>query len=139
MNSGDRVANLSIATSETWTDKQSGEKKERTEWHRVVIWGPLVKVVDDYLSKGDKVYISGQLQTRKWDKDGQTHYATEIVLRGFDAKLIMLSPKGESERGGRSGGRDDGYSRGGSDDGGYSQSKHDDFHGSANLDDEIPF
>jgi single-strand DNA-binding protein len=94
MNSGDRVANLSIATSENWTDKQSGEKKERTEWHRVVVWGALVGVIEKYVNKGSKLYVEGQLQTRKWtDNAGVEKYSTEIVLRGFDAKLIMLDGK----------------------------------------------
>lgn len=87
-----RVANLSIATTESWKDKATGEKKERTEWHRVVIWNDgLVGVVEKYVKKGQKVYVEGQLQTRKWEKDGKDHYSTEIVLTGFDAKLILLA------------------------------------------------
>lgn len=95
MNSGDRVANLSIATSESWKDKQSGEKREKTEWHRVVVWNEhLVKVIDDYVNKGDKLYIEGKLQTRKWqDQSGNDRYSTEIVLQGFDGKLLMLGGK----------------------------------------------
>lgn len=99
MNSGDRVANLSIATSESWKDKQSGEKREKTEWHRVVVWNEhLVKVIDDYVNKGDKLYIEGKLQTRKWqDQSGNDRYSTEIVLQGFDGKLLMLGGKRDRE------------------------------------------
>jgi single-strand DNA-binding protein len=90
-----RVANLRIATSESWTEKSTGERKERVDWHSVVVWGDgLVGVVEKYLHKGSKVYVSGKLQTRKWtDKDGQDRYSTEVVLQGFDAKLIMLDGK----------------------------------------------
>lgn len=92
--SGDKVANLGIATNESWFDKNSGEKKEKVEFHRVVIWGKLAEVCEKYLKKGSKVYVSGTLETRKWsDKDGQDKYSTEIVLRGFDSKFIMLDGK----------------------------------------------
>lgn len=95
MQSGDEVVNLSIATSESWKDKQTGERKEKTEWHRVVVFSPgLVGVVKNYLNKGAKVYLEGQLQTRSWEQDGQKKYTTEIVLRGFDAKLVMLDSRG---------------------------------------------
>lgn len=89
---GRPIANLSIATSETWRDKASGERKERTEWHRVTIWNEgLCKVAEQYLKKGSKVYLEGQIQTRKWtDKDGVEKYSTEIVLQGFHAVLVML-------------------------------------------------
>lgn len=91
-----KVCNLSIATSQSWRDKNSGEKKERTEWHRIVIWNEnLIEIVDKYVRKGDKLYIEGELQTRKWEKDGQDHYSTEIVLTGFNCTLQMLSSKGE--------------------------------------------
>lgn len=87
-----RVANFSIATTESWKDKATGEKKERTEWHRVVVWNDgLVSVVEKYVKKGMKVFIEGQIQTREWEKDGVKRYSTEIVLTGFDAKLILLS------------------------------------------------
>lgn len=117
MQSGDEVVNLSIATSESWKDKNSGERKEKTEWHRVVIFSPgLVSVVKNYLKKGAKVYIEGQLQTRSWEQGGEKKYTTEIVLRGYDAKLVMLD--------GRSGGASSG---GGFQDnnygGGYDQSQ----------------
>lgn len=102
MNSGDRVANLSIATSETWKDKTSGDKKEATEWHRITVWGPLVDVIDKYVTKGSKLYVEGKIVTRKYEQNGVDKYATEIVLRGFDAKLIMLDGKkdGGEVRGG---------------------------------------
>lgn len=90
--SGTPIANLSIATSETWRDKSSGERKEKTEWHRVVIFNEgICKVVEQYVKKGAKVYIEGALQTRKWtDKDGVEKYSTEIVLQGFNSQLTML-------------------------------------------------
>ena len=95
---GRPIANLRIATSDTWRDKNSGEKREKTEWHSVVIFNEgLCKVVESYVKKGSKVYIEGQLQTRKWQaKDGNERYSTECVLQGFDAKLQMLDdPSGE--------------------------------------------
>lgn len=96
-----RVANLSIATTESWKDKATGEKKERTEWHRVTVWNEaLVGVIEKYVKKGSKIYVEGQLQTRKWqDKDGKDRYSTEINLTGFDAKLILLGEAGGSGRG----------------------------------------
>jgi single-strand DNA-binding protein len=96
MTSGDEVCNLSIATSESWNDKASGERKERTQWHKIVIFNPnLVKVAKNYLKKGSKVYIEGQIETRKWaDKDGKDQYTTEIVLRPFRGELTMLDGKG---------------------------------------------
>ena len=98
---GTKVVTLSIATSEAWKDKGSGEKKERTEWHRVVIWGSgdndgLAGIAEKYLKKGSKAYISGKIQTRKWqDQSGQEKYTTEIVLQGFGAELVLLDGKGE--------------------------------------------
>src|SRR5208283_5043427 len=96
LSSGDRVANLTLATSETWRDKSSGERKEKTEWHRVVIFNDnLVKVAESYLKKGAKVYIEGSLQTRKWtDNTGAEKYSTEIVLQKFRGELTMLDGKG---------------------------------------------
>ena len=92
LNSGDPVVNLRIATSETWRDKNSGERREKTEWHNVVIFNDnLAKVAEQYLKKGAKVYIEGALQTRKWtDQSGQERYSTEVVLQGFNASLVML-------------------------------------------------
>ena len=96
LNSGDPVCNLSIATSESWRDKASGERREKTEWHRVVIFNPnLSKVAEQYLKKGSKVYIEGQLQTRKWtDQSGQEKYSTEVVLQRFRGELVMLDSRG---------------------------------------------
>ncbi|RTL54607.1 MAG: single-stranded DNA-binding protein [Bradyrhizobiaceae bacterium] len=93
---GRPIANLSVATSETWRDKNSGERKEKTEWHRVVIFSEgLCKIAEQYLKKGSKVYIEGALQTRKWqDKDGKDKYSTEVVLQGFNSTLTMLDGRG---------------------------------------------
>src|SRR6187549_2387536 len=104
---GRPIANLSIATSETWRDKGTGERKEKTEWHRVVIFSePLCKIVEQYLKKGAKVYIEGALQTRKWtDQSGVEKYSTEVVLQGFNSTLTMLD--GRSGGGGGSFGSDD--------------------------------
>ena len=94
MQSGDKVCSFSVATSESWKDKASGERQERTLWHNVVIWNqPLVKVAESYLKKGSKVYLEGQLETRKWEKDGVDHYTTEVVLRPFRSELTMLDGK----------------------------------------------
>lgn len=92
MNNGKEVANISLATSENWKDKQTGEKKERTEWHKITVFNEgLVKVIKQYVNKGDQLYIEGQLQTRKWqDNDGKDRYTTEIVLQGYGGSLIML-------------------------------------------------
>lgn len=87
---GKAIANISLATSEKWTDKQSGEKKEKTEWHRVVVFGKLAEIVQKYVAKGSLLYIEGQIQTRKWEKDGVDQYSTEIVLQGFNSVLNML-------------------------------------------------
>ena len=89
---GREIANLSVATSESWKDRNSGERKEKTEWHRVVIFNDgLVNIAKNYLKKGSKVYLEGQLQTRKWqDKDGQDRYSTEVVLQGYNSNLTML-------------------------------------------------
>jgi single-strand DNA-binding protein len=136
LNSGDRVANLRIATSETWRDKGSGERREKTEWHRVVVFNEnIVKVCEQYLRKGSKVYIEGSIQTRKWtDQQGQEKYSTEIVLQRFRGELTMLEGRGEggevSEGGGYSGGFSSGPRNQGS-------GPREDF--SADLDDEIPF
>ena len=104
---GRPIANLNIATSENWRDRNSGERKEKTEWHRVVIFNEgLCKVAEQYLKKGAKVYIEGQLQTRKWtDQSGQERYSTEVVLQGFNSTLTMLDGRGEG--GGASRGGDD--------------------------------
>ena len=144
MPSGDPIVNLSVATSETWRDKNTSERKEKTEWHRVVIFNDqLAKVAEQYLKKGMKVYIEGQLQTRKWEKDGVERYSTEVVLQKFRGELQMLDSRNQGEgggqvsydRGGRSGGSDFGQSGpadfGGGGGGGRG--------GSRDLDDDIPF
>jgi single-strand DNA-binding protein len=107
MTSGEPVVNLSLATSESWRDKASGERKEKTEWHRVVIFNKnLADVAEKYLRKGSKVYVEGQLQTRKWtDKDGQEKYSTEVVLQNFRGELTMLDGRGGEGGGGGGGGR----------------------------------
>lgn len=96
---GKAIVNLSIATSETWRDKSSGERKEKTEWHRVVIFNDgLAKVAEQYLKKGSTVYLEGSLQTRKWtDKDGVEKFSTEVVLQNFRGELVMLGGKGDGE------------------------------------------
>jgi len=86
-----KVANFSLATSESWT--KNGEKVEKTFWHNVVVWGKLADVIEKYVTKGSKLYIEGAVETRSYEKDGQTRYTTEIVLRGFDSKMIMLDGK----------------------------------------------
>src|SRR6202011_883824 len=107
---GTRIANLSLATSENWRDKNSGERKERTEWHRVVIFNEkLVEVVEKFLKKGSKIYVEGALQTRKWtDQSGAEKYSTEVVLQRFRGELTMLDGRGEGGGGGPSGGSDEG-------------------------------
>ena len=95
---GNKKATFSIATSEKWTDKQTGEKKEKSEWHRIIIFGGLVDVVERFLVKGSQVYVSGKLSTRKWqDQEGKDRYITEVVLSGFNAQLIMLGGKRKGE------------------------------------------
>jgi len=95
MTSGDKVANFSVATSESWKDKSSGEKKERTQWHRVCVFNQgLINVCENYLKKGSKVYIEGQIETRDYEKDGHKVYTTEIVLRPYRGEIVMLDSKG---------------------------------------------
>lgn len=120
MQSGDKVVNLSIATSESWKDKATGERKERTEWHRVVVFNQgIATVCERYLKKGAKVYIEGQLETRKWtDKDGIEKYSTEVVLRPFRGELTMLDSRG-GEGGFASSGGGGGRSFGDSGDSGF--------------------
>jgi single-strand DNA-binding protein len=146
MQNGNKVANLNIATSESWRDKSTGERKEKTEWHRVVIFGNLADIAEKYLKKGSKVYVSGSLQTRKWtDQSGTEKYTTEVVLQGYGGELTMLDGKGGGGGGGGmgddgpSGGWDSGDDMprgggrsGGGGGGGRSAPKSD-------LDDDIPF
>ena len=148
---GTKVANLSLATSENWRDKTSGERREKTEWHRVVVFNDrLVDVIEKYLKKGATIYIEGALQTRKWEKDGVERYSTEVVLQKFRGELQMLDSRGQGGEGGQvgysGGGRgsdfgqsspSEGYSRGGGAGGG---SRGGGGGGtSRELDDEIPF
>lgn len=144
LGSGDPVVNLRIATSETWRDKNSGERKEKTEWHSVVIFNDnLAKVAEQYLKKGMKVYLEGALQTRKWqDQTGNDRYTTEVVLQKFRGELQMLDSRGEG--GGRS--FDNNSGRGqvsdndyGSDFGRSSSAPSSSGNFSRDLDDEIPF
>lgn len=132
---GDKIVNLNLATSETWRDRNSGERKERTEWHRVVIFNDrLADVAEQYLRKGSKVYIEGQLQTRKWtDQSGQEKYTTEVVLQRFRGELTMLDTRGG---GGGGGGMGDDYGR---DSGGGSRGGSADQGPAPEFDDEIPF
>lgn len=140
--SGGKVCNLRVATSETWRDRNSGERRERTEWHRVAIYNEnLVRIAQQYLKKGSKVYLEGQLETRKWqDQSGQDRFTTEISLRPYRGELTLLDGRDggggggggyEDDRGGFGGGSSGGYG-GGSSGGGGGGSR-------ADLDDEIPF
>ena len=141
---GGKVCNLRIATSETWRDKQSGERREKTEWHSVAIFQEgLVRIAEQYLKKGSKVYIEGQLETRKWqDQSGQDRYSTEVVLRPYRGELTLLDSRGDGGGGGGGYGggggdyqddRDYGGGSGGGDRGGQSRAPAHD------IDDEIPF
>ena len=131
------IANLTVATSETWRDKGTGERKEKTEWHRVVIFSePLCKIVEQYLKKGAKVYVEGAIQTRKWtDQAGVEKFSTEIVLQKFRGELTMLDGRGEGAGEGDAGGYNGGFSSGPR--APTSSAPREDF--SADLDDEIPF
>ena len=146
---GGKVCNLRIATSETWKDRNTGERREKTEWHTVAVFSEgLVRVCEQYLRKGSKVYIEGQLQTRKWqDQSGNDRYSTEVVLQGFNGTLVMLDARsggsGGGGGGGGYGGQQGGYGggdygggQGGGQGGGYGGGQS----GPANdLDDDIPF
>lgn len=146
LNSGDPVVNLRIATGESWRDKSTGERREKTEWHNVVIFNDnLAKVAENYLKKGSKVYLEGQLQTRKWtDRDGNDRYTTEVVLQRYRGELTMLDGRGEGggDRmggGGYGGGnRMDDRSGGGQSGGNQGGGQREDF-SSDTLDDDIPF
>lgn len=139
---GGKVCNLRIATSETWKDRNTGERREKTEWHSVAIFQEgLVRVAEQYLRKGSKVYIEGQLQTRKYqDQSGQDRYSTEVVLQGFNGTLVMLDGRSEGGGGGNYGGGGGGYDEGrsqgnyGGGGGGSSAPAP-----ASDLDDEIPF
>jgi len=92
---GKAIANLRVATSESWTDKSTGQKQERTEWHRVSVFDKLAEVCQKYLHKGSKVFLEGKLQTRSWDNNGVQQYSTEVILSGWNSTLMMLDKKGE--------------------------------------------
>lgn len=135
---GGKVCNLRIATSENWKDRNTGERRERTEWHSVAIFSePLVRVAEQYLRKGSKVYIEGQLETRKWqDQSGNDRYTTEVVLRPFRSELTMLDGRNDNSGGGGGGGYQDDRNGGyGGNDGGFGGPSG----GGSNMDDEIPF
>jgi single-strand DNA-binding protein len=140
---GRPIANLRVATSETWRDKTSGERKEKTEWHRVVIFSEgLCRVAEQYLKKGSKIYLEGQLQTRKWqDQSGQDKYSTEVVLQGFNATLVMLDGRaGGGAGGGGDFGSDNGNDFGSSGPSGGSRERRPAVTGKRDdMDDEIPF
>jgi single-strand DNA-binding protein len=135
---GGKVCNLRIATSETWRDRATGERKERTEWHSVAIFSePLAKIAEQYLKKGSKVYIEGQLETRKWqDQSGQDRYTTEIVLRPYRGELTLLDGREGGGGGGYAEDRGGDYGGGGRDYGGPSGGGG---RGAPDMDDEIPF
>ena len=144
---GGKVCNLRIATSETWKDRNSGERKERTEWHSVAIFQEgLVRIAEQYLRKGSKVYIEGKLQTRKWqDQSGQDRYSTEVVLQGYDGVLTMLDGR-DGGQGGGQGGQGGGQMGYGGDSGGYGggydsgpSAPQGGGSPARDLDDEIPF
>ena len=143
MQSGGKVCNLSLATSENWRDKASGERREKTEWHRVVIFNEnLIQVAERFLKKGSKVYIEGQIETRKWtDQSGQEKYSTEIVLQRYRGELTMLDSRegggGGGSYGGGSGGYDDAPAREPARSSGGGGGR--DFGPGPDLDDEIPF
>ena len=144
---GGKVCNLRIATSENWKDRNTGERREKTEWHSVAIFSePLIRVAEQYLRKGSKVYIEGQLETRKWqDQSGQDRYSTEVVLRPYRSELTMLDGRndgGSGGGGGYGGGSSGGdYGGGGYDSGGggYGGGSSGGGGSSRDLDDEIPF
>ena len=138
---GLKIANLSLATSESWRDKNSGERKERTEWHRVVIFNErLVDVVEKYVKKGSKLYIEGALQTRKWtDNSGAEKYTTEVVLQRFRGELTMLDGRGGGESGGMGGSTPDDIGSSGGGGGMGGGGRRSGGGGSQDLDDEIPF
>jgi len=139
---GRPIVNLRLATSESWRDRSSGERRERTEWHRVVIFSEgLAKIAEQYLKKGSKIYLEGQLQTRKWqDQSGQDRYSTEVVLQGFNSTLTMLDGRGEGGggMGGGGGGGSSSMGGGGGGGGGRPSAPAEDF-GGGDFDDEVPF
>ena len=139
---GGKVCNLRIATSEQWKDRNTGERQERTEWHSVAIFSEgLINVCENYLKKGSKVFVEGQLQTRKWqDQSGNDRYSTEVVLRGFNGTLTMLDgPGGGQGGGGQRGGQSGGWNQGGAGSGSGGGAPAGGGSNFDDLDDEIPF
>ena len=138
---GTKIVHLAIATSERWRDRNTGEPREKTEWHRVVIFNErLGEVAEKYLSKGRQVYVEGQLQTRKWqDQSGQEKYTTEIVLQRFRGELTLIGGRGDDAGGGGYGGGDSSGGGGGSSSGGGQSGGSSSGGGFDDLDDEIPF
>ena len=138
---GGQVCNLRVATSETWKDKNTGERREKTEWHQVAIFSEgLVRVAQSYLKKGSKIYLEGKLQTRKWqDQNGQDRYSTEVVLQGFDATLVMLDSAGGGQGGGGGGRMGGGGYGGGGGGGGARQLDGPPQDFNQDFEDEIPF
>lgn len=140
--SGDKVVNLSLATSENWKDKATGERKEKTEWHRVVVFNQgLINICENYLKKGSKIYIEGQLETRSWEQDGQKKYATEVVLRPYRGELTMLDSRSGGAGAGANGGFGGGQSFNDGGMGGYTQGAPaaQNRAPADELEDEIPF
>lgn len=135
-NDGSKIVSFSLATSETWRDKASGERKEKTEWHNIVIFNENIgKVAEQYLRKGSKVFVEGQMQTRKWtDKDNQEKYTTEVVIGRFKGELTLLDSRGEGGGGASGGGDYSGNAGGGRSAGGGTPVSRD-----ADFDDDIPF
>jgi len=131
---GKEIANLTLATSESWRDRNTGERREKTEWHRIVVFNDgLIGVIKSYLHKGSKIYVEGALQTRKWtDQSGAEKYSTEIVLQGFGSTLTMLDNKGAGENAGHGSQASSGYASSHT----PANTAH---HAHADLDDEIPF
>src|SRR5215210_4500720 len=140
---GGEVVSFSVATSESWKDRNSGERKEKTEWHNVSIFSEgLARVAEEYLRKGSKVYLEGQLETRKWqDQSGNDRYSTDVVLRQFNSAMVLLDSRGEGGggAGGRSGGYDEDFGGGSSGGGQRSQSRPQPTAFDSNLDDDVPF
>lgn len=141
MNTGNQVVSFSLATSESWRDKQTGERREKTEWHNVVIFNENIgKIAEQYCKKGSQIYLEGSLTTRKWEKDGQDRYSTEIVLQNFNGTLKLLGDKRDGDGGSR--GDDRGDDRGGGRDDRRSDPKPSSSKpsgGGADIDDDIPF
>ena len=138
---GGKVVSFSVATSESWNDRASGERKEKTEWHNVSIFSEgLARVAEQYLRKGSKVYLEGQLETRKWqDQSGNDRYSTDVVLRQFNSAMVLLDSRGEGGSGGRSGGFEEDFGGGSSGGSQRTQSRPQPAAFDSDLDDDVPF